>query len=88
VTDADVQGLKLAVQEAAARNQTHLKLPIELLAKLGAEVEARTIEYRRLMEAVGTALGAVDKWRRGEIDAGTAMQVISGAVDAWQGGKS
>ena len=88
MTDDTVQSFKFAVQEAAARNETHLRLPIELLAVLGAEIEARTIEYRRLMEAVGTALQVIGKWRSEEIDATTAMQVISGAADAWQGGKS
>ena len=88
MTDSDLQVLKLAVQQAAAQKLTHLFLSIELLAKLGAGVEARTIEYRRLSKAVDTALAALGKYRAGEIDATAAMQVISGAADSWQGGKS
>jgi len=88
MTDLDVKRLRVAVQEASARGETHLSLPIELVSKRGVEVEARTIEYRYLMEAVGTALESIVKWRAGEIDAMTAMQVIGGAADAWRGGKS
>jgi hypothetical protein len=88
MVDSDVQGLKIAVQEAAAKNQTHLRLPIDLIARLGAEVEARAIEYQRLMEAVDTALRVIAKWRTAEIDASAAMQAICGAAEAWTGSKS
>lgn len=86
--DAEVASFKFAVQEAASRNEKYMSVSTELLAKLGAEVEARTIMYRRLLEPVGTALSVIAKWRSSEIDAMAAMQAISAAADAWDGGKS
>lgn len=88
MTDADVAGLKIAVQQAHAHRETLMQLPVELAARLAAEIEARTISHRRLLEAAGSVLAAVAKWRTGEIDASAAMQAISGSVDAWDGGKA
>ena len=65
-----------------------MAMPVALAARLASEIEARTISHRRLLDAAATAIAAVGKWRSDEIDAGSAMQVISGAVDAWEGGKA
>jgi hypothetical protein len=88
MTAGDVDVLKIAVQQAAARGEALMELPVPLAARLASEIEARTISHRRFLDAAGPVLTALGKWRSGEIDAGTAMQVISGAVDAWEGGKA
>lgn len=88
MTDADVAGLKIAVQQAAAHGDALMQLPVPLAVRLAAEIEARTTSHRRLLEAASPVLEALAKWRAGEIDATSAMQAISSAVDAWDGGKS
>jgi hypothetical protein len=88
MTDADVAGLKIAVQQATASREALMQLPVDLAARLAAEIEARTISHRRLLEAAGAVLAVVGKWRSNEIDASTAMQAIVGAIDSWDGGKS
>ena len=88
MTDADVAGLRLAVQQALVHGESLMQLPVALASRLAAEIEARTTAHRRLLEAAGSVLAAIGKWRSGEIEAITAMQVISAAVDAWDGGKS
>jgi hypothetical protein len=88
VTDADVAGLKIAVQQALAHGDETMSLPVALAARLASDIEARTISHRRLLDAAATTIKAIGKWRAGDIDAGTAMQAISAAADAWDGGKS
>jgi len=88
MTDTDVAGLKIAVQQASAHGDSLMQLPVPLAARLAAEIEARTIAHRRFLEAADPVLAALAKWRAGEIDATSAMQAISGAVDAWDGGKA
>ena len=88
MTDADVAGLKIAVQLALAHDDALMSLPVALAARLASDIEARTISHRRLLDAAATVIAAVGKWRGGEVDAGTAMQAISAAADAWDGGKS
>jgi hypothetical protein len=88
MTDADVAGLKIAVQQALAHGDELMSLPVSLAARLASDIEGRTASHRRLLDAAATVIAAVGKWRAGDIDAGTAMQAISAAADAWDGGKS
>jgi hypothetical protein len=88
MTDTDVAGFKIAVQQASSHGEVLMQLPVDLAVSLAAEIEARTIAHRRLLEAAGSVLATVGKWRTGEIAAGAAMQAISAVVNAWDGGKS
>lgn len=88
MTDADLAGLKIAVEHATVNHETTMWLPVALAARLAAEVEARGISHHRLLEAAGAVLAVIGKWRSGEIDAQAAMQAINGTVDAWDGGKA